>query len=75
LAEYKCLIIACPAWNIAELESDWKGFFSERDDIDFSCKKVAYLGTGDQEGYPDKFMDAMNGVLGWKYRRRGRWNR
>jgi flavodoxin I len=22
LAEYKCLIIACPAWNIAELESD-----------------------------------------------------
>jgi flavodoxin I len=34
-------------------------FFPELDDIDFSCKKVAYLGTGDQEGYPDKFMDAM----------------
>jgi flavodoxin I len=28
-----------------------KRFFSELDDIDFSCKKVAYLGTGDQEGY------------------------
>ena len=41
--EYECLIIACTTWNI----------------IDFSCKKVAYLGTGDPEGYPDKFMDAM----------------
>lgn len=34
-------------------------FFPELDDINFSCKKVAYLGTGYQEGYPDKFMNAM----------------
>jgi flavodoxin I len=34
-------------------------FFPELDDINFSLKKVAYLGTGDQESYPDKFMDAM----------------
>jgi flavodoxin I len=48
--------------------SDWEDrrtakrlirFFPELDDINFSLKKVAYLGTGDQEGYPDKFMDAM----------------
>ena len=58
-AEYECLTIACPTWNSGEVQSDWEGFFSELDDIDFSCKKVAYLGTGDQEGYPDKFMDAM----------------
>ena len=64
-AEYECLIIACPTWNIAEQENDWKGFFPELDDIDFSCKKVAYLGTGDPEGYPDKFMDAR-GILAQK---------
>ena len=58
-AEYECLIIACPTWNIAEQESDWKGFFPELDDINFSLKKVGYLGTGDQESYPDKFMDVM----------------
>ncbi len=58
-AEYECLIIASPTWNIGELQSDWEGFFPELDDIDFSGKKVAYLGTGDQVGYPDKFMDAM----------------
>ena len=57
--EYECLIIACPTWNSREVQSDWEGFFSELDDIEFSSKKVAYLGTGDQEGYPDKFMDAM----------------
>ena len=62
LAEYECLIIPCPTWNIGELQSDWEGFFPELDDIDFSCKKVAYLRTGDQEGCPDKFMDAM-GIL------------
>ena len=64
-AEYECLIIACQTWTIGELQSDWEVFFLELDDIDFSCKKVAYLGTGDQEGYPDKFMDAM-GILAQK---------
>jgi flavodoxin I len=45
--------------NIGELQSDWEGFFPELDDIDFSGQKVAYLGTGDQERYPDNFMDTM----------------
>jgi flavodoxin I len=69
-AEYECLIIACPTWNIGELQSDWEGFFPELDDIDFSGKKVAYLGTGDQEGYPDNFMDAM-GILAEKISAQG----
>ncbi|WP_333440881.1 hypothetical protein [Microcoleus sp. herbarium2] len=37
-------------------------FVPELNDINFSCKKVAYLGTGDQEGYPEKFMETM-GIL------------
>lgn len=60
--EYQNLIIACPTWNIGELQSDWDGYFSELDNIDFSGKKVAYLGTGDQVGYADNFQDAM-GIL------------
>ncbi|WP_445246211.1 flavodoxin domain-containing protein [Microcoleus sp. OTE_8_concoct_300] len=62
LAEYKCLIIPCLTWNIRELQSDWGGWFPELDHIDVSSKKLAYLGTRDQVGYPDKFMDAM-GIL------------
>ena len=38
-AEYECLIIPCPTWNIGEVQSDWEGFLPELDDIDFSGKK------------------------------------
>lgn len=60
--EYQNLIVACPTWNIGELQDDWDGFFPELDEIDFSGKKVAYFGTGDQVGYPDNFLDAI-GIL------------
>lgn len=59
---YDYLILACPTWNIGELQSDWEGFFPQLDEIDFSGKKVAYFGTGDQIGYADNFMDAL-GIL------------
>jgi len=60
--QYECLIIGCPTWNIGELQADWEGFYDELDTIDFSGKKVAYFGTGDQIGYADNFQDAM-GIL------------
>lgn len=60
--EYTNLIVACPTWNIGELQSDWDGFFPDLDSIDFNGKKVAYFGTGDQVGYADNFQDAM-GIL------------
>jgi flavodoxin I len=61
-AEYDCLIIGCPTWNIGELQADWEGFYDELDSIDFNGKKVAYFGCGDQIGYADNFQDAM-GIL------------
>lgn len=68
--DYQCLIIACPTWNIGELQSDWDDYFPELDDIDFSGKKLAYFGTGDQVGYNDNFMDAL-GILEEKISERG----
>lgn len=59
LAEYDYLIIACPTWNIGDLQDDWEAVFEDLDDVDFSGKTVAYFGTGDQIGYADNFMDAM----------------
>ena len=67
---YEYLIIGSPTWNIGELQSDWEGFFPELDEIDFSGKKVAYFGVGDQNGYPDNFLDAM-GILAEKIEERG----
>lgn len=65
LADYPCLIIGCPTWNIGELQSDWEGLYDELDEIDFSGKQVAYFGAGDQVGYADNFQDAM-GILAEK---------
>lgn len=59
LANYEYLIIACPTWNIGELQDDWAAVFDDLDDVNFSGKTVAYIGTGDQVGYADNFMDAM----------------
>ena len=61
-ANYACIIIGCPTWNIGELQSDWEGFYDELDNIDFNGKKIAYFGAGDQVGYADNFQDAM-GIL------------
>ncbi|NJL20470.1 MAG: flavodoxin FldA [Leptolyngbyaceae cyanobacterium SM1_3_5] len=59
-AAYDRIIIGCPTWNIGELQSDWAGFFDELDGIDFSGKKVAYFGAGDQVGYAENFQDAIS---------------
>jgi flavodoxin I len=64
-AEYDCIIVGCPTWNIGELQADWEGFYDELDAIDFAGKKVAYFGSGDQVGYADNFQDAM-GILAEK---------
>lgn len=61
-ANYECVIIGCPTWNVGELQADWEGFYEELDSINFSNKKVAYFGPGDQVGYTDNFQDAM-GIL------------
>lgn len=56
------IIVGCPTWNIGELQSDWEGLYDELDAIDFSGKRIAYFGAGDQIGYADNFQDAM-GIL------------
>jgi flavodoxin I len=68
--EYQYLIVGCPTWNIGELQSDWEGFYSELDAIDFKGKTVAYFGAGDQMGYADNFQDAI-GILEEKISQRG----
>lgn len=63
LEKYDCIIVGCPTWDIGKLQSDWEGFYEEElDKINFSGKKVAYFGTGDQYGYADNFQDAI-GIL------------
>lgn len=70
LLEYDCLILGIPTWNIGQLQDDWDIILPQFDKLDFSGKKVAIFGVGDQYGYPDNFLDAV-GILGDKLEARG----
>jgi flavodoxin I len=56
---YSNVIFACPTWEIGQLQEDWDGFIDEIENVDYSGKKVTYLGLGDADGYPDTFLDAL----------------
>jgi flavodoxin, long chain len=56
---YDNLILACPTWEIGQLQEDWESFIDEIEKVDYTGKKVTFLGCGDADGYPDTFQDAM----------------
>ncbi len=62
IRECKSLIIGSPTWGEGELQDDWEDCFDEFKQIDFSGKKVALFGLGDQDNYGDEFADAL-GIL------------
>ncbi|MFT6866918.1 MAG: flavodoxin I [Cyclobacteriaceae bacterium] len=58
MAEYDYLILACPTWDIGELQEDWDSFIDQIEEVDYTGKMVAYVGLGDADGYPDTFIEA-----------------
>jgi flavodoxin I len=63
MAKYDLLVLGMPTWYDGELQGDWEEFITEMDQIDFTGKKVAFFGLGDQYGYASYFCDAL-GVFG-----------
>ena len=64
------IIIGSSTWHDGQLVSGWDMFIDELDEVDFSGKKVAIYGLGDQIGYADWFCTAI-GILGKKVQERG----
>lgn len=56
---YPYVILACPTWEIGQLQEDWDSFVDEIENVDYSNKKVTYVGLGDADGYPDTYQDAL----------------
>lgn len=56
---YSYLVLACPTWEIGQLQEDWDSFIDEIENVDYAGKKVTYIGLGDADGYPDTFLDAL----------------
>jgi len=67
LLAFDNLIIGTPTLGSGELpglsvdcESEsWEEIAGDIEDADFSGKTIALFGLGDQEGYPDEFVDAL----------------
>lgn len=53
------LILGISTWGYGDLQDDWDTSLHIMDNMDLSGKKVAIFGLGDQQNYPDTFVDAM----------------
>ncbi len=62
IAQYNNLIFGSSTWGIGEIQDDWEIFLPRLNQINFNGKTLALFGLGDQESYPDSFVDAV-GVL------------
>jgi flavodoxin I len=70
ILENDVIIFGVSTWGTGDLQDDFEDFMPTLEDMDFSGKKVALVGLGDQENYPDTFVDAM-GTIGKACREAG----
>ena len=55
-------ILGIPTWQDGELQNDWEDYFDKFKTLDFTGKKVALFGLGDQIGYGEWYCDGI-GIL------------
>jgi len=67
---YDAIIFGTPTLGDGELPETLDEFMPELEGVDFTGKTVALFGLGDQEGYPDEFVDAL-GIMYKKFRKLG----
>lgn len=59
IEKYSNIIFGCSTLEIGELEYDFEDFLPELKAANLQDKKVAIFGLGDQESYPDSFVDSI----------------
>ena len=57
--KYDAFILGLSTWYDGDLQSDWEAYFDTFKTIDFTNKKVAIYGLGDQYGYAEYFIDGV----------------
>jgi len=62
LSRHDPIVLGSSTWNTGQLPSDWEARLPELAALDLRGKRVALFGTGDQRGYPDTFLDALDDV-------------
>jgi flavodoxin I len=62
IEKYTYLIFGLSTWGVSDLQDDFEDFLKILEEVDFTGKKVALFGLGDQSTYSSSFVDAM-GIL------------
>lgn len=68
--EFDNLIIGVPTWFDGELPNYWDELLPALEEIDFSKKRIAVFGLGDQKGYTENFCDAI-GIMASFFEEKG----
>jgi len=63
--KYPYLIFGVSTWGVSDLQDDFEDFLEILEKVDFTGKKVALFGLGDQSTYFDSFVDAMGVLYNW----------
>jgi len=70
LDSFENLIFGSSTWFDGELPNYWDEFLPSVEEKDFSGKKIAIFGLGDQKNYSENFCDAI-GILADFFEQRG----
>ena len=62
MEKYDKLIFGTSTWGMGDIQDDWETILPDVEQADLGGKTLAFFGTGDQETYPDTFVDGM-GIL------------
>ncbi len=57
--EFDQMIFGVPTWFDGELPNYWDELLPALEEVDFTHKKIAVFGLGDQKGYAENFCDAI----------------
>jgi flavodoxin I len=59
--DFDVLLIGSSTWGQGDVQRDWVDplYEMQNDEPDFSGKKVAFFGAGDQESHPEEFVTAL----------------
>ncbi len=59
VSSYQYLIFGSSTWGVGDLQDDWFDGMGTLGQLNLSGKTAALFGTGDPQGYPDSFVDAI----------------
>ena len=57
IENYKNLILVTPTYGVGELQRDWENHRSELENMDFTGKKIALVGLGNQFTFGESFVE------------------